>query len=282
MNKTISQADGDRNNPVTAIKEFNPEFSHQVFGDNETIFGYKDLNVKLYYSAAKLNCYLSINYTDKVRSDETDGIEPDNVVKMIADKFQINFCQSMDEFRGLLSKESQFKPYGQLVDKFSIESIIDEKRVKRHFESYLADISTPGFEAYHQRMQTFLWWFIDAASYIDADDERWQYFLVYEVRSLDSGVTNGHSPKSDIYCFVGYATVIVTMHIPSEYVPEFHSSWFCRPSKEWESGLDYFKQFTTTISKKIRYLTSQSKTRPTTSPELEIMLTQKLSSIGIV
>lgn len=200
--------DGDRNNDSDAVPEFNPEFCHQLFGDNETIFGYKDLKVKLYYSSAQLNCYLDISYTEKVKSDETDGIEADNVHKIISDKFEINFCQSKDEFNCLLSKESQFKPYGQLIDKFTIDSAIARELVNSEYEIYLADMSTPGFEAYHQRMQTFLWWFIDAASYIDADDERWQYFVIYQVRPIHSNLTNGHSVKNErTYCFVGYATV---------------------------------------------------------------------------
>lgn len=39
---------------------------HQVFGENENIFGYTDLHIKLYYSAGSLQTYLGIEYTDKV------------------------------------------------------------------------------------------------------------------------------------------------------------------------------------------------------------------------
>lgn len=45
---------------------FNPEMCHQVFGDNENIFGYTDLEIKLYYTAGSLQTYLGIVYTDKV------------------------------------------------------------------------------------------------------------------------------------------------------------------------------------------------------------------------
>lgn len=46
---------------------FSSEMCHQVFGDNENIFGYTDLHIKLYYSAGSLQTYLGIEYTDKVR-----------------------------------------------------------------------------------------------------------------------------------------------------------------------------------------------------------------------
>lgn len=41
-----------------------------------------------------------------------------------------------------------------------------------------ADMACPGFREYHARLQTFLMWFIETASFIDVDDERWTYFLV--------------------------------------------------------------------------------------------------------
>ena len=206
-----NESDLKEDSDSQSMKEFVPEFCHQLFGENEQIFGYKDLRVKLYYSSAKLNCYLSLDFAEKVSKEETDGIEADNVLKIIADKLEIQLCQSLDEFRSLLSKETQFKPYGELIQKFSIDDNIDGNQTKRDFEIYLTDISTPGFGAYHQRMQTFLWWFIDAASYIDTDDDKWQYFLIFEKRSLNPipSQPNGHSVNKEekIYCFVGYSTV---------------------------------------------------------------------------
>lgn len=41
---------------------------------------------------------------------------------------------------------------------------------------YKADMGYKGFREYHQRIQTFLLWYIDAALFIDLDDEQWQYF----------------------------------------------------------------------------------------------------------
>lgn len=45
---------------------FGPDMCHQVFGENENIFGYTDLHIRLYYSAGSLQTYLGIEYTDKV------------------------------------------------------------------------------------------------------------------------------------------------------------------------------------------------------------------------
>lgn len=45
---------------------FGPEMCHQIFGESENIFGYSNLHIRLYYTAASLHTYLGIEYTDKV------------------------------------------------------------------------------------------------------------------------------------------------------------------------------------------------------------------------
>ena len=49
---------------------------------------------------------------------------------------------------------------------------------ERQFEIYKTDIECPGFREYHERLQTFILFFIDAASFIDVDDDRWNFFLL--------------------------------------------------------------------------------------------------------
>ena len=47
------------------------------------------------------------------------------------------------------------------------------------FEVYKTDIEAIGFRDFHERIQPFLLFFVDAASYIDVDDDRWDYYLLY-------------------------------------------------------------------------------------------------------
>lgn len=53
-------------------ESFQPEMAHQIFGQEENIFGYKDLKVKLYFSAGPLDIYFNTEYSKKV----TDGTFP--------------------------------------------------------------------------------------------------------------------------------------------------------------------------------------------------------------
>lgn len=49
---------------------------------------------------------------------------------------------------------------------------------QQQFEIYKTDISAPGFRDYHERLQTFIIFYIDAASYIDIDDDKWTFYLM--------------------------------------------------------------------------------------------------------
>lgn len=42
---------------------------------SETIFGYRDLRVKLYYTAARLTTYMDIDYKDKADPNKFEGVE---------------------------------------------------------------------------------------------------------------------------------------------------------------------------------------------------------------
>ena len=66
------------------------------------------------------------------------------------------------------------------------------------YEVYRCEESTPRFRDYHERLQTWIMFYIDAASFIDIDDDNWKMFLMFE----KSG-----GPGSESYSIVGYITV---------------------------------------------------------------------------
>lgn len=52
---------------VNETESFHPDMAHQIFGQEESIFGYKDLSIKFYYSAGPLDLYFKTEYTKKVK-----------------------------------------------------------------------------------------------------------------------------------------------------------------------------------------------------------------------
>lgn len=55
---------------------------------------------------------------------------------------------------------------------------------KQTFEIYYCDAKNKKFLKFHERLQSFILFFIDAASYIDVDDEKWRFFTMYELLLL--------------------------------------------------------------------------------------------------
>ncbi|XP_012263999.1 histone acetyltransferase type B catalytic subunit [Athalia rosae] len=175
---------------------FKPEMSHQVFGDSENIFGYRDLRIKLYYSAGCLETYLGMTYTEKADKSICEGVEADEVLPKVREKLASEVHSSIDSFLVALKNDESWAPPGTLIYSFSVN---DKEKGQRHFEVYKADMSCKGFKEYHERLQTFLLWYIDAASFIDIDDDQWHYFNMFEKYTSTVG--------SYQYATVGFATV---------------------------------------------------------------------------
>jgi hypothetical protein len=108
------------NNDSSQEYTFQPEFCHQLFGQSENIFGYKNLRVILYYTASKLNRCISINYSDKVSEEMSQGVPPDDIFQIINEKLQGQMLTNIDQFSSHLNHDRDFKPYGTLNDSFKI------------------------------------------------------------------------------------------------------------------------------------------------------------------
>ncbi|KAK2721127.1 hypothetical protein QYM36_003414 [Artemia franciscana] len=160
----------------------------------EKIFGYKDLSIKIYYTAGHLNTYVGTEYTAKVDQKKFD-VKADNLMKPLSNVLPPGFTTSLDEFCSVLEKEGPFKPMGELLNVFSTK---DKDGSLRNFEVYSGDVDTEGFKSYHERIQTFILFFIDAASFIDVDDNKWRFFFVFE-KYIKDGTQD--------YAVAGYATI---------------------------------------------------------------------------
>nr|XP_061827604.1 histone acetyltransferase type B catalytic subunit-like [Nerophis lumbriciformis] len=173
---------------------FHPEYSHQLFGDDEVAFGYKGLQIQLFYTAGNLTTLFKVKYSSKV-TDTFDCVEPDNIDVKIREIVPAGFTCNTDDFITLLEKEANFRPFGTLLHTYMVHN---EEAGELTYQIHKADLSCPGFREYHERLQTFLMWFIETASFIDVDDDRWDFFLVFEKYKKDG---------ETLYATIGYMTV---------------------------------------------------------------------------
>uniref|UniRef100_A0AAZ3PAQ1 Histone acetyltransferase type B catalytic subunit n=1 Tax=Oncorhynchus tshawytscha TaxID=74940 RepID=A0AAZ3PAQ1_ONCTS len=174
---------------------FHPEYSHQLYGDDEVAFGYKGLQIQLYYSAGNLSTLFKVKYSARV-TEKFDCVEPDDVEGKIREIIPAGFSCNTDDFTSLLEKETNFKPFGTLLHTYNVHNV--EEGEDFTYQIHKVDLSCPGFREYHKRLQTFLMWFIETASFIDVDDDRWDFFLVFEKYNKDG---------ETLFATVGYMTV---------------------------------------------------------------------------
>ncbi|MBN3284877.1 HAT1 acetyltransferase, partial [Polyodon spathula] len=178
---------------------FHPEYSHQLFGDDK-IQGLLCLSL---WNLGQVNC---IEFTGRLRErlvlmyrvllSLLNGTHPDDVESKIREIIPARSCSNTEDFVSLLEKEAKFKPFGTLLHTYSVHN--EETSEDITYQIYKAEMSCPGFQEYHERLQTFLMWFIETASFIDVDDERWDYFLVFEKYNKDG---------ETLFATVGYMTV---------------------------------------------------------------------------
>jgi histone acetyltransferase 1 len=162
---------------------FKPEFVHQIFGDEETIFGYRGLRVNYYLTPGSLEAHIGLDYVEKV-TERFDGLEPDDVLDAFA-KFGCSpgFTRNLDVFCAeKLPADKLFRPFGIKCHEYQRAS---NNSKTRHYEVYKIDASmpeftTPKFIQYMDRVQTLLVFYIESASMLASEDPQWTFFLTYE------------------------------------------------------------------------------------------------------
>ena len=89
------------------LEEFNPEFTYQLFGQNETIKGYRDLEISIHLSQCSLNQCFIIKYTEKDNSIENDFVQ-------IKELLSNNWSTNIPEL------EINYLPPGDIIDEYCI------------------------------------------------------------------------------------------------------------------------------------------------------------------
>lgn len=182
---TVQLVRGDGSISMSA----HPEFTYAIYGDEEAIFGYQDLDITLSFRAHDLEPKLAVNSSSKFV--EQGDVRPTDVTEGLREVMP----ESTFDGKALEAPDSGFKPPG--------EKIRDYKREGRTFEIWCASLADPIARRILENMQALTLLYIDGGSTLELEQDwttqRWKLFLVYEV---DNNAKGNVSP----YSLAGYGT----------------------------------------------------------------------------
>ncbi|OAX80431.1 hypothetical protein ACJ72_05234 [Emergomyces africanus] len=182
---------------INAISTFQPEFTYPIFGKEETIFGYKGLNIRLRFSAHDLRSNVHISYDEKFKA--VADVAPLDLLQTLDPWLPKSSFEPLSEFeQSILNDEGakDFKPPGKLVHSYTSK--------QRNYEIWAGSLTDPEVRTFLDRIQIFVSFFIEGGTPIITDDfewtlQRWTVYFVYE--KIDPP-----TPSAPSYSFVGYAT----------------------------------------------------------------------------
>lgn len=110
----------------TNSQTFKPLYTNQIFGEEELIFGYKDLNIMINFTTSNFFANIDINYSEK--KDNCDDL-----LALFDKIFPGGYYTDKTEFLKLLPNEKTFKPFGKLVNSFILNEASYEVFINYNF-----------------------------------------------------------------------------------------------------------------------------------------------------
>lgn len=172
---------------------FSPLFTYPIFGDSETIYGYKDLVIFLCFDHFTFAPFLNIKYSEKL--DDPDIEDPKSKMleylpESVIFKDEVKWVDSFKK------EKVDYKIPGTLVTNFTKDD--DE------YEIYKLDLQSPDGLELHKRLQIFVLLLIEAGSYIDSSDPLWHEYVLYKKGGEEESSLIGFTTAYNYWKYPGH------------------------------------------------------------------------------
>ncbi|KAI0253813.1 acyl-CoA N-acyltransferase [Lactifluus subvellereus] len=194
-----------------SYENFHPTFTYPIYGEDEKVYGYTDLVIDLRLASGSLSQFLNITYSAKLPSSSTIDDVRGTLEKFIPEGYH----QTEAEFLARVEEDaSSFRPLGKKIHSYTriapnsttkgkgaATTLPEDHPDAVVYEVWHATWNTPGFREYHRRMQLFILLYIEAGSYINEEEDSWEFVVLYEKRKRRA------TPVTETYHFVGYSSL---------------------------------------------------------------------------
>ncbi|KAH9999076.1 acyl-CoA N-acyltransferase [Russula vinacea] len=184
-----------------SFENFHPTFTYPIYGEDENIYGYSDLVIDLRFASGSLAQFLDIRYSAKVPSTSTLDDVRGTLEKFIPHGYhqtESEFLARVEE--DAISSYTRVAPNSATKGKGEV-TLPEDDPDAIVYEVYHATWKSPGFRDYHRRMQLFILLYIEAGSYINDEEDSWEFVILYEKRKRRT------TPVTETYHFIGYSSL---------------------------------------------------------------------------
>ena len=187
------------------IASFHPKFTYPIFGDEEQIFGYKDLKIDLRYRANDMRPHLKVSGKKAPPMGEDEPLDIKAELRDGGHLPAVAFQDEADFVESAKNVPDDYTPPGELYESFDGPDA--------QYEIWKGSMTDPAVQQLNSRVQILVPFFIEGGSYICqrvdsevnepdySDADRWTLFFLYKKEK------SAENPEKSSYIFVGYSTI---------------------------------------------------------------------------
>eukprot|EP00873_Tetraselmis_striata_P003640 jgi/Tetstr1/423904/TSEL_014527.t1 len=154
---------------------FRPEYTHQVFSDEEEVKGYKDLSIDIFLNARTFAAYAEVSFSEKAaKADDVDSM----LSEAFGGQLLLGAEGKADFEAGLVAAGAAGEPsvadFGTEIGRKALPGGDGGELVLCRFNLASAPEALQGL---HARLEPMLLFFIDGACSIDGEDPAWDVVL---------------------------------------------------------------------------------------------------------
>lgn len=156
------------------VASFHPTFTYPIFGDSEQIFGFRDLQIELRFDSVSFLTLLLVHAKESLPNKDLGKEIIDKLKEYLPSSTIIN-----DEER---FNKSISKARDTAIDHFNSMEVINRYKVKNESFKIVKTSFNNGLNLNSvellKRLQIFVLLFIEAGSYINTQDNLWDFYLI--------------------------------------------------------------------------------------------------------
>ncbi|KAG9318214.1 acyl-CoA N-acyltransferase [Chiua virens] len=159
-----------------SFEEFHPAFTYPIYGEDEKIYGYNDLVIDFRFASGSLAQFLSVRYAGKLPASST----VDDAEGVLSSFIPPGYETEEEAFLARVETDAtSFRPIGKCIHSYTRPTSASSEGSDADYEVYHATFEDPGFKEYHRKMQIFILLYIEAGSYLNEEEDGWEFVMLF-------------------------------------------------------------------------------------------------------